>query len=288
MTGPSRKYHRRKEFMSELGKGIARLLVLALCLGMLCTFLPVTAMAEEGEENTIPEAEDIGQEEIVAPEGSAVIVENVVTNENGQQENDVDGLLEGDEEEDDLSYVNDFPVVVQTQVYDNNGVTNKTLESPYVNDPETGGTGGTNKPTTQVDGLYQVKPGSQPISNDIVIEGTNQSVTPPEEVQAELAGTEYGALQKNDNDTPQDTTDDTYVRTRKTTSENAISKAVADAITRANPDSDYITIVVGAGDYNGDIVVDAAGANADHLKDGFKIYILTEDSYTDDGGEIID
>ena len=287
MTGPSRKYQKKKIFRNRPGEGIARLLVVILCLGLFCAFLPVTAMAaEEEEENIIPETEDIAQEEIAPVEGSAVIIENVVTVD-GEQVNDLGALLEGDEEEDDLSYVNDFPVVVQTQVFDNTGVMNQTLESPYVNDPETGGPATT--PTTPVEGLYQVKPDAQPISNSIVIEGSTEDITPPEDVQEELAKEEFGGLQKLDNNTPNDTTDDTYVRTRKTESENAINKAIEDALARATSDSESITIVVAAGEYNGDIIVDAAGQTAEHLMDGFKLYVMTEDAYeAPEDGEIID
>ena len=99
MTGPSRKYRKKMTFRNRPGEGIARLLVVILCLGLFCAFLPVTAMAaEEEEENIIPETEDIAQEEIAPVEGSAVIIENVVTVD-GEQVNDLGALLEGDEEE---------------------------------------------------------------------------------------------------------------------------------------------------------------------------------------------
>lgn len=255
MTGPSRKYQRKKELMNRLGKGMARFLVLILCLGLFCAFLPMTAMAEGEEEDIIPETEDIAQEEVAPAEGSVVIVENVeITGTdaegNPQEVNNLEALLEADEDEEDLTYVNDFPVVVQTQVFDNTGVTSKSLQSPYV-EPQPGV-----EDTTKVEDLYQVKPDAQPIFNNIVIEGTTETITPPEDVQEELAKEQFTDLQKNDNNTPSDTTDDTYVRTRQTESENAISKAVADALNRATEDSAYITIVVAAGEYNGDIVVD--------------------------------
>ena len=190
--------------------------------------------------------------------------------------------------------MNDFPVVVQTQVFDNSGVTHQSFHSPYEENqqPGTGGQGGNNTQgsgSTTVSELYVPKPDAVPVSNEIVIKGTTESITPPEEVQEELAKEQFSALQRQDHNTPQDTTDDTFIRTRETTSDNAINKAVQEALARATPDSEYITIVVGAGEYNGDIIIDATGDVANNLDDGFKLYILAEDSYTAPAeGEIID
>ena len=301
----------------RLGKELARLLAVFLCLSLFCAFLPMTVWAEETEEDfSIPETEDIAQEVVAAPEGSAVIIENVVIQPAvsatdsgseagsdsgvtdsgvtdsgvtdsgvtdsisdsgdpapvdseqppeaaGTEVNQLEDLLVGDETPEDLTYVNDFPVVVQTQVYDNTGVVNKSMQSPYVENQ-----GGTSQNPETVSGLFEVKPGALPISNDIVIKGSTETITPPEEVQAELAMTPFTELQRNDNNTVQNTTDDTYVRTRETTSDNAINKAIQDALNRATSDSAYITIQVAAGEYDGDIVVNA---NDKDLQDGFKI-----------------
>ena len=78
MTGFSHKYHENRTFWSKQGKGIVRLLTLILCLSLFCTFLPMTAYDEEAEEKAIEGTEYIAQEEIDAPNGSAVTVENVV------------------------------------------------------------------------------------------------------------------------------------------------------------------------------------------------------------------
>ena len=295
--------HDGRLYGDRLRKGIAKLLALILCLSLFCAFLPMTALAEEGEESPVPEAEDIAQSETAAPEGSATIVENVVetpaaAGAPATETNNLEALLGNNEETDDLSYSNDFPAVVETQVYDNAGVVHKTVVPPYT--PGTGsgsgtgsGTGtqtpgtGTQTPGTSViSELYEPKTGAEPVSTDIVIKGTNETVVPPEEVQEQLEGIEFGALQKNDNNTPQDTTDDTYVRTRETTTDNAINKAVQEALARATTDSKYITIVVSEGQYDGDITVDATGKN---LADGFKLYVLAEDSYkAPEEGGIID
>ena len=309
--------HDGRLYGDRLRKGIAKLLALILCLSLFCAFLPMTALAEEGEESPVPEAEDIAQSETAAPEGSATIVENVVetpaaVGTPATETNNLEALLGNTEETDDLTYSNDFPAVVETQVYDNAGVVHKTVVPPYTpgtgsgsgtgsgtgtqtpgtgtQTPGTGtqtpGTGSQTPGTSVISELYEPKTGAEPVSTDIVIKGTNETVVPPEEVQEQLEGIEFGALQKNDNNTPQDTTDDTYVRTRETTTDNAINKAVQEALARATTDSKYITIVVSEGQYDGDITVDATG---DNLADGFKLYVLAEDSYeAPEEGGIID
>ncbi|MBR4990130.1 MAG: hypothetical protein IKY96_03105, partial [Oscillospiraceae bacterium] len=280
-----------RSVLKRFERELAKIMTVVLCLSMLCVYLPVTARAEEEEdEYVIPETEDIAQVEAAPAEGTVIIAENVES----QNVNALENLLKEGEDEENLTFVNDFPVVVQTQVFDNSGVTHQSFHSPYEENqqPGTGGQGGNNthgSGSTTVSELYVPKPDAVPVSNEIVIKGTTESITPPEEVQEELAKEEFSSLQRQDNNTPQDTTDDTFIRTRETTSDNAINKAVQEALARATPDSEYITIVVGAGEYNGDIIIDATGDVANNLDDGFKLYILAEDSYTAPAeGEIID
>ena len=268
---------------NRLGKGIAKIVVILLCLSLFCAFLPTIAWAEEAEQTESAETSDIVQEPLAPEAGRATIIENVVTEPgetqpSGQEKetNQLEDLLEPGEEDSSLTFTNEYPAVVQTEVYDNTGVRQENLL------PE-GSTAGSGLPTSD---LYEVKPDGVPISNDIVRKDTGETVTPPEEVQEELKDTPFGALQKNDNGTPNDSTDDTYVRSRETVSDNAINQAVAKALESATQDSKYITIAVTAGVYNGDIQVNATGEN---LADGFKLYILAEDSYEKpEDGEIID
>lgn len=148
--------HDGRLYGDRLRKGIAKLLALILCLSLFCAFLPMTALAEEGEESPVPEAEDIAQSETAAPEGSATIVENVVetpavAGAPATETNNLEALLGNNEETDDLSYSNDFPAVVETQVYDNAGVVHKTVVPPYT--PGTGSGSGTGSGTgTQTPG----------------------------------------------------------------------------------------------------------------------------------------
>ena len=138
--------HDGRLYGDRLRKGIAKLLALILCLSLFCAFLPMTVLAEEGEESPVPEAEDIAQSETAAPEGSATIVENVVetpaaAGTPATETNNLEALLGNNEESDDLTYSNDFPAVVETEVYDNAGVVHKTVVPPYT--PGTGSGSGT-------------------------------------------------------------------------------------------------------------------------------------------------
>ena len=229
---------------NRLGKGIAKIVVILLCLSLFCAFLPTIAWAEEAEQTESAETSDIVQESLAPEAGRATIIENVVTEPgetqpSGQEKetNQLEDLLEPGEEDSSLTFTNEYPAVVQTEVYDNTGVRQENLL------PE-GSTAGSGLPTSD---LYEVKPDGVPISNDIVRKDTGETVTPPEEVQEELKDTPFGALQKNDNGTPNDSTDDTYVRSRETVSDNAINQAIAKALESATQDSKYITIAVTAG-----------------------------------------
>ena len=165
---------KNRTLFSWFRKDLSRILAFILCLSMLCIGIPMSVMAEEEEDYEIPGTEDIAQEEeAAAPEGTVVIVENVViqettdvasnvpssgevlspesgsdepidagsgskiTSKTTEEVNNLEALLDDDEEPDDLTYVNDFPVVVQTQVFDNSGVTHQSTQSPYVEDTGT-------------------------------------------------------------------------------------------------------------------------------------------------------
>ena len=208
---------KNRTLFSWFRKDLSRILAFILCLSILCICIPMSVMAEEEEYYEIPGTEDIAQEESAPPEGTVVIVENVIIQEttdvasnvpstsevlspeSGSDEpidadsgsvaasntteevNNLAALLDDDEEPEDLTYVNDFPVVVQTQVFDNSGVTHQSTQSPYVDD--TGTQGGANQGSNTVSELYIPKPDAQPISNEIVIKDTTESITPPDEVQ---------------------------------------------------------------------------------------------------------
>ena len=73
---------------------------------------------------------------------------------------------------------------------------------------------------------------------------------------------------------------DTLIRTTVSESDNAIQKAVSEALSKANSDTQSITIQVAAGEYNGDITIDKSG-----LAEDFILYILAEDSYTEPESE---
>ena len=64
---------------NRLGKGIAKIVVILLCLSLFCAFLPTIAWAEEAEQTESAETSDIVQEPLAPEAGRATIIENVVT-----------------------------------------------------------------------------------------------------------------------------------------------------------------------------------------------------------------
>ena len=78
---------------------------------------------------------------------------------------------------------------------------------------------------------------------------------------------------------------DSLIRTTISESDNAIQKAVNEAVTKADSNTKSITIRVAAGEYSGDINIQNTGGFQD-----LTLYILAEDSYTEPTaeGELID
>ena len=85
---------------------------------------------------------------------------------------------------------------------------------------------------------------------------------------------------------------DALVKTTITESENAIQKAVYEALSAAESNTESITIRVAAGEYSGDIIINNKPdevTNPYNISNDFILYILAEDSYEEAAeGDVID
>ena len=123
-----------------------------------------------------------------------------------------------------------------------------------------------------------------------------------EKVDLSKEGNKVEVTEGNKTEKDGTTTVDKVTRTTVTSSDNAIQKAVNEALKKVTADTKSITVTVAAGKYDGDvnisdeIEIESSGSSGSKtaLKDilasnkGFKLYILGEGSYTkpEDGGII--
>ena len=256
-------------------------LMLALLL-LLYWCIPVTVSAEEvtdsgpsavvddgggGSDANVesvvaPASESTGSPDIPEPvelatvltpsPGSAEIVEVEVT---GQDTNQLDNFATGDDPM-ETEFENDPASITVTETFKNQPGQDTTIAPDAVADE------------TQV----VVTETQQPIvDTQQPVDETQQPITESAEQlleQIQDAGVEVNVDVER--------VDDTLIRTTVTESENAIQKAVSEALNAADGNTQSITIRVAAGEYNGDIQISKEGLNED-----FTLYILADDSYTE-------
>ncbi|MBO4846320.1 MAG: hypothetical protein J5525_08430, partial [Lachnospiraceae bacterium] len=193
------------------------------------------------------EAEDVAEETITIeqPEGSASVVE-VIKDQSGTETNTLTTSTDPVAE-----HVNDMPSITVTETFSK--------------DPHT-------------------DPGLTPDSISVTLTDGGDAVAP--ECMADALENSSGRTDKITKvDTPADTeagtpATTTWTKVTVTESQNAIQKAIDDALSRVTDQSiKSITITVADGEYDGDVTISSDKVAAGKLSDDFTLYILSEGSH---------
>ena len=205
------------------------------------------------------ETEDVAEETIVIeqPAGSASVVE-VIKDQDGTETNLLTTSTDPVDE-----HENDMPSITVTETFS---------EDPH-NDP-----------------------GLKPDSISVTLTDSGDAVAPECMAEAFEKSSDIADPVITSVDTPADeeagtpaTT--TWTKVTVTESQNAIQKAVDDALKRVTDTSiKSITITVADGEYNGDVTISSDKVGAGKLSDDFTLYILSEGSHApaDESTNIID
>ena len=205
------------------------------------------------------ETEDVAEETIVIeqPAGSASVVE-VIKDQDGTETNLLTTSTDPVDE-----HENDMPSITVTETFS---------EDPH-NDP-----------------------GLKPDSISVTLTDSGDAVAPECMAEAFEKSSDIAEPVITSVETPADTeagtpATTTWTKVTVTESQNAIQKAVDDALKRVTDTSiKSVTITVADGEYNGDVTISSDKVGAGKLSDDFTLYILSEGSHApaDESTNIID
>lgn len=116
----------------------------------------------------------------------------------------------------------------------------------------------------------QIPSGKKPDETAAIITDTMQPITVPKE-----------GLVPEESESTVVRNGETLIKTTVTKSDNAIQKAVSEALSKIQENTASVTIRVASGEYNGDISIGNSATSTYNVPENFILYVLADDSYSE-------